>query len=182
MVLLVDLQSGGVTGRINLPSGGRSGEIVITPDGALLFVLANLDSPFLYAIDTRTRTVTAQIGGLPGQVPSRRALREATEIAIDPFGTKVYVADAAAPQSDNDFETVGIAVVDVATATVTGLVPLPGARRRGSGDDLQVSEDAIFHLDGVSGLLTLVDSLSLEVIDQSDIGDALFEAGIDRTH
>jgi YVTN family beta-propeller protein len=182
MVLLVDLQSNAVTGRVNLPPGGRSGEIVMTPDGALLFVLANLDSPFLYAIDTRTQTVIAQIGGLPGQSPSRRALREATEIAIDPYGNKVYVADAAAPQSENDFETVGLAIVDVASATVTGLVPLPGVRRRGSGDDLQVTTDAIIHLDGVRGLVTFIDALSLEVIEQTDVGDALFEGAISRSH
>jgi DNA-binding beta-propeller fold protein YncE len=181
MVLLVNLESGAVTGRVDLPPGGRSGEIVMTPDGALLFVLANLDTPFLYAIDTRTQTVIAQIGGLPGQSPSRRALREATEIAIDPFGAKVYVGDAATPQSENDFDTVGIAIVDVATATVTGLVPLPGVRRRGSADDLQIMENAIIHLDGVSGLLTFIDPLRLEVIGQRDIGDALFEAAIART-
>ena len=181
MVLLVDLQTGAVTGRIDLPSGGRSGEIVMTPDGSLLFVMGNLDSPFVYAIDVRSKTVIAQIGGLPGQSPSRRALREATEIAMDPFGTKVYVADAATPQSDNDFETVGIAVVDVATATVTDLIPLPGVKRRGSGDDLQVMADAIVHLDGVSGLLTFIDPLSHRVIDQSDVGDALFEAALSRT-
>ncbi len=154
----------------------------MTPDGALLFVLANLDTPFLYAIDIRTQTVIAQIGGLAGQSPSRRALREATEIAMDPFGTKVYVADVPTPQSENDFDTVGIGIVDVATATLTDFVALPGARRRGSGDDLQVTENAIIHLDGVSGLLSFIDPLRLEVIDHSDIGDALFEAAISRTH
>ena len=44
-----------------------------------------------------------------------------------------------------------------------------------------VSVNAIIHLDGVSGLLTFIDPLRLEVIGQRDIGDVLFEAAIART-
>jgi hypothetical protein len=55
---------------------------------------------------------------------------------------------------------------------------LGAARCAGGGS---VSVNAIIHLDGVSGLLTFIDPLRLEVIGQRDIGDALFEAAIART-
>ena len=42
-------------------------------------------------------------------------------MAIDPQGTKLYISDAAAPQSPGDFQTVGIGVVDIATARERGI-------------------------------------------------------------
>ncbi|MBI1357876.1 MAG: hypothetical protein GC160_26360 [Acidobacteria bacterium] len=184
-VLFLELASGRSLEQVALPSGGRTGEMRLTPDGALLFVLGGIGSATkLHVVDTRSATLTATIAGLPGQAESRAALREATEIAMHPRGTKVYVSDARAPQSETDFETVGVAVVDVATATVELVAAAPGARRLGSGDDLAVfqSGDFVAHLDGVSGLLTVFDAATLEVVGQSDLGDALFEVALARAN
>jgi hypothetical protein len=180
-VLIVDVDSGQVQARIDLPQGGRTGEIVITPDGALLFLLANLDGARLYEIDVRTRTIVTTIEGSPLQQPTVAALLRATELAINPQGTKLYISDAAAPQSPGDFETVGIGVVDIATARLTDLIPLPGVIRRGTADDIQSTNlgRTITHMDGVSGLVTVLDAVTFGIVEQTDVGDALWDSAIE---
>ncbi len=181
-IVVVDLQTNAIASRLPLPfaGGSGSGEIVITPDGALLLVLNALQflgptsRPGIAVIDTRTLTITATIGGIPGNTDAERALREASQLTINPSGTTAYAADAPTPQFPNDFSTFGLAVIDVATATVTHLVPIPGAKNHGI-DDVQVSSDGryITHTDGVSGLVSVVDAVSLEVLYQTDAGDAV---------
>ena len=173
-IVVVELENGTIVDRVDLPFAGGSGpgEIVITPDGALLFVLSGREfigptsAPGVAVVDTRTSTITATIGGIADSTTSR-ALRRASQIAVDPTGTKVYVADALTPQSPDDFTTVGVGVIDTATATLTRLIPIPGAVRGGI-DDLQVSTDgrSIFHADGVSGLVTAIDPTTFEIKHQ----------------
>lgn len=173
-ILVVDLEKESIAGRIDLHFAGGSGpgEMVITPDGALLFVLSGREftgptsAPGVTVVDTRTRTVTAIIGGTADSTTTR-ALGRASQIAVDPTGTRVYVADALTPQSPDDFTTVGVGVIDTATATLTRLIPIPGAVRGGI-DDLQVSTDgrSIFHADGVSGLVTAIDPTTFEIKHQ----------------
>jgi DNA-binding beta-propeller fold protein YncE len=173
-ILVVELENGTIVDRVDLPFAGGSGpgEIVITPDGALLFVLSGREfigptsAPGVTVVDTRTGTITATIGGIADSTTSR-ALGQASQIAVDPTGTRVYVADALTPQSPDDFTTVGIGVIDTATATLTRLIPIPGAVRGGI-DDLQVSTDgrSILHADGVSGLVTAIDPTTFEIQHQ----------------
>jgi DNA-binding beta-propeller fold protein YncE len=183
-VVVVDLENNRVEDRIPLffEGGSGPGEIVITPDGALLFVLNALEfqsaasRPGIVVIDTRTRTQVTTIGGA-GDINTARAISEMTQLAIHPTGATIYVADVRTPQSATDFETVGLGVIDVPTATLTRLVPIPGARNAGI-DDLQVSADgrAITHADGVTGTTTVLDATTLEILYQTDIGDAVLTA------
>lgn len=180
-ILVVELENGTIVERVDLPFAGGSGpgEIVITPDGALLFVLSGrqfigpTSAPGVTVVDTRTRTITATIGGIADSTTSR-ALGRASQIAVDPTGTKVYVADALTPQSPDDFTTVGVGVIDTATATLTRLIPIPGAVRGGI-DDLQVSTDgrSILHADGVSGLVTAIDPTTFKIQHQVQLDGPL---------
>jgi DNA-binding beta-propeller fold protein YncE len=177
VILVIDLATDTIVDRIELQFGGGSGpgEIVITPDGALLFVLSGRESlnpvsaPGVSVIDTRTRTVTAVIGGR-ADLNTSRILSDTSQLAVDPTGTKVYVSDVRAPQSSEDLTTVGIGVIDTATATLTRVIPIPGAAR-GGVDDLQVSAAGriLLHADGVSGIVTALDPDTFQVLDQADL-------------
>jgi hypothetical protein len=135
--------------------------------------LSATSRPAIVAIDTQTRTVAATIGGA-SDVQTAQAIQEMTQLAIHPTGSTLYVGDVRVPQSPTNFDTVGFAVFDVATATLTRRVAIPGARNHGL-DDLQVSSDGrmITHLDGVRGLATVVDAYRFEVLQQTDLGDAV---------
>jgi hypothetical protein len=78
------------------------------------------------------------------------------------------------PQSPDDFTTVGVGVIDTATATLTRLIPIPGAVRGGI-DDLQVSTDgrSILHADGVSGLVTAIDPTTFKIQHQVQLDGPL---------
>jgi DNA-binding beta-propeller fold protein YncE len=170
-ILVVDLETGTVADRMELPFAGGTGpgEMVITPDGALLFLLTGREflgpssAPGVTVVDTRTMTVSAIIGGR-ADLNASRVLGPATQIAIDPTGSRVYVADAFTPQSADDFTTVGVAVIDTASATLTRLIAIPGALRGGI-DDLQVSRDgrSVVYADGAGGLVTAIDTTTFEL-------------------
>jgi DNA-binding beta-propeller fold protein YncE len=176
-VLIVDLQSNTVTGRIDLPfggPGGTPGEIVITQDGALLFVLSALQftsptsNPGVYMIDTRTRTITAAIGGTNPDFNTRRAIRTARELAMHPHGTKVFVSPILMPGT---FDQFGVGVIDTATGILTNTIAVPGMNRDSDLSDLAATSDgnAVLVYDNLGAKLTGLDSVTYEVIDQEPL-------------
>ncbi len=178
-VLIVDLRSDSVADQIELPNSvGSMGETVITPDGALLFVKGPSG---VSIIDTRTRTITATMPGfVPGAGNVFRA-SSASHLIMDPHGTRVYVADVLMPAIAENPSRTGIAVVDVATATVTGLIRVPNAQG-GNRQDLGITADGrvISHIDSLSGTWTLIDAVTRETITHVDFGGPLFRAAVAR--
>jgi DNA-binding beta-propeller fold protein YncE len=187
-VLIVDLQSNTVTGRIDLPfggPGGTPGEIVITPDGALLFVLSALQftsptsNPGVYMIDTQTRTITAAIGGTNPDFNTRRAVRTARELAMHPHGTKVFVSPILMPGT---FDQFGVGVIDTATGLLTNTIAVPGMNRDSDLSDLAVSADGttVFVYDNLGAKLTGLDAVTYQVIDQEPLATPIHTGALSK--
>jgi DNA-binding beta-propeller fold protein YncE len=175
-VLVVDLSSGSVIGRVELPFGGSGspGEIVITPDGALLFVLSArqftsaTSNPGVYAIDTRTLTIIAAIGGTNTDASVRRAVRTASQLAMHPSGSKVFVSPTLI---EGTFDQFGFGVIDTATATLAANIPVPNMRQDSELSDLSVTSDGqvLIVYDNLSGHLDYFDAVSHQLLVQEPV-------------
>jgi len=94
-ILVIDLELGGIVDEIALPDPpGRPGDMAITPDGRLLFVVGGVERARgrIFVIDTRTRSLSAT--AMPPDVQGAGDLRldANARLAMHPDGSRVYVA------------------------------------------------------------------------------------------
>ena len=175
-VLIMDLTSGALVGRVELPFGGSGtpGEVVITPDGALLFVLSArqfssaTSSPGVYVIDTRTSTIIAAIGGTNPDSGARRAVRTASQLAMHPSGSKVFVSPTLVADT---FDQYGFGVIDTGTGTLVANVSVPAMRQDSELSDLTVTSDGkiLVVYDNLSGHVSYFDALTYELVVQETV-------------
>ncbi len=163
MILQVDLASGEIVKQMELPfRNDTTGDLAITPDGGLLLAK---DSSAIYFVDARSGTVTATLG--PG------GLTNSMKLAMNPLGNEAY-AEGSVPGGG-----IGISVIDIATASVRKVIPLPDAQG-GSRQDVGVlsSGRILVHQDSLSGHFSIVDRLTGDVVGGVDAGDPLFQGTI----
>jgi DNA-binding beta-propeller fold protein YncE len=182
-LVVVDLQTNQVVDRLVLPfTGGLgAGEIVITPDGGLLVLILN-DGQFgtsvmkLAFIDTATVTISATFPTPDTPFNTARMIGNPKNLAMDPSGSKVYMAEARASFED---DTQGIAVIDVATAQMIGVIPMPGTRSGGDPDvQMAANGQLIVETNARTGTVTVVDALTHEIRDQEKIYDTFFNSAL----
>lgn len=181
----VDLVGAEVLRRLPLPAEtSGSGELVITPDGAQIVILlspraASFDLPKLAVVDTTTMTVSATYPTPDTDFTMRRrfASSDATQLAMDPTGSYVYVGDVRALQPPEDTTTLGIAVFDVARAEAVRIIPVPG-KESGGDDDLQLYLNgmAIAATDARTGSVFGIDVLTGEIRFVEKVADTFFQS------
>ncbi len=178
-VAFVDLDSGQELTRLPL-STGSSGELLdtaVTPDGALFWVKG---PDGLYVVDTLTQTLTATIPGFLSGAGNRFTGSTAQDLAMDPSGQKLYVADIFVPgENPGDPLQRAIAIVDVSTAQLEDYIVIPGAQG-GTRQQVGISADGglLMHLDSISGQITYMRPQSREILDTTNIGFPAFWAEI----
>jgi|GEM_PF-3449138 len=185
----VDLMTDRVARRLTLPfeTGGGSGDLVITPDGALLVVILNDRSggsfrmPKLAVIDAPTLTISATYPNESSEITMARrfAWSGLRNLAMDPTGSRVYVSEVRALQTAEDSQTLAIGVFDLATAEPSAVFPVPGAES-GGDDDIQLYDDglAILLTDARTGSVFGVDAITGEVRMQEKVTETFFMSEI----
>lgn len=160
-----------------LPLGDdEPGNMALTPDGVLLFVLVRSQAPGggtgLVVIDTATRTIVRRIASTAADVLFRPG-----HAAASPDGTRIYVGPTVVSFTPERVD--GVAVLDTQTLEWTANIPL-GTQLRGISDertDLEVSPDGTFVYlhDAQSSKIHVIDSrvnstVSVLEMDENGVG------------
>lgn len=160
-VSVVDTANQSVVATIPVaPSNSALSGVTVTADGSKVYVTWSTSSSgtvtgMVSAIDTTTNSVVATIAGV-GAGPAG--------LAVTPDGRKLYVGDI-------DFSDSNVYVIDTATDTITGTIPV-GIQPRG----VAVTPDGskVYVANKISNTVSVIDTATDTVIATVPVGAAPF--------
>lgn len=171
-VLVIDLGRREIVDEIALPNSSMRtpNDLALTPDGNLLFVAESVNEegrPRIFAIDTRTRTVSATVTPPRAQGVGDLVVNRPSRFAMHPDGSRLYVA----PLGLLATPTVVLAEVDTSTLEFGRQIELTGVENV-IRTNLTVSANGrdIYFNDVNGGRLIRIDTVRRHILTVGEVG------------